>query len=211
MKYRRALAAAAILIVALIVVNALLSKPIGSMGIALGRRVPPFAVPLALAQLKGDANVAKHANDGEAGKRPACSVRGPEILNICQLYEHRPVVLALFLDAGSCAGILEDFQALAPAFPGVAFAAVAIKGDRSHLRTLIRDEHLGFPVGYDEDGALTPLYEMASCPQVTFAYPGGIVQRPALLRRPSRAALRAAVGRLLAASHARGARANPAS
>ncbi len=188
---------------ALIIVNALLSKPIGSMGIAPGRKVPPFAVPLALGRLKGDANVATHANDGEAGKRPACSVRGPEILNVCQLYEGRPLVLALFLDAGSCAGVLEDFRALAPAFPQVSFAAVAIKGARSHLRTLIRNERLNFPVGFDEDGALTPLYEMASCPQITFAYPGGVVQRAALLRRPNRATLRADVGALLAASRAR--------
>jgi hypothetical protein len=194
----------AILVVALVIVNALLSKPIGSTGIARGRTVPPFAVPLALAQLKGDANVATHANDGEAGKRPACSVRGPEILNVCELYEHRPVVLALFIDAGSCAGILKDFRTLAPVFPGVAFAAVAIKGSRSHLRTLIRGERLGFPVGYDEDGALTSLYAMASCPQITFVYPGGTVQRPALLQRPRGSTLRAAVSALLAASRARG-------
>ena len=61
---------------------------------------------------------------------PACEVRGPQILNICQLYERGPVVLALFVDAGSCADVLGDMQALAPSFPEVRFAAVAIKGGR---------------------------------------------------------------------------------
>ena len=61
---------------------------------------------------------------------PACTVRGPGILNICQLYEQGPVVLALFVDAGSCPRVLSDMQALAPSFPGVRFAGVAIKGDR---------------------------------------------------------------------------------
>ena len=36
---------------------------------------------------------------------------------------------------------------------------------------------------------------MASCPQVTFAYPGGVVQSAALLTRPSPAALRARLSR----------------
>ena len=40
------------------------------------------------------------------------------------------MVLALFVDAGSCPRILSDMQALAPSFPDVRFAGVAIKGDR---------------------------------------------------------------------------------
>ena len=45
---------------------------------------------------------------------------------------------------------------------------------------------------------------MVSCPQVTFVYPGGIVQSPSLLNTPSLATLRARVGALVAASRARG-------
>ena len=58
---------------------------------------------------------------------PACAERGARILNVCQLYEQGPVVLALFVDAGSCPAVLSEMQALAPAFPGVRFAAVAIR------------------------------------------------------------------------------------
>jgi hypothetical protein len=44
---------------------------------------------------------------------------------------------------------------------------------------------------------------MASCPQVSFAYRGGVVQSPALLQRPGLGALRARVSELAAASGSR--------
>jgi hypothetical protein len=59
-------------------------------------------------------------------------------------------------------------------------------------------------VGLDRDGSLLPLYKVATCPQVTFAYPGGVVESPALLTRPPIATLRARVRELVAASRARG-------
>ena len=95
--------------------------------------LPPFAVPLARGELNGAADIATRANDGAAGKVPACKERGQGILNICELYEQGPVVLALFVDAGSCPQILSDMQALAPSFPNVRFAGVAIKGGRGEL------------------------------------------------------------------------------
>jgi hypothetical protein len=45
---------------------------------------------------------------------------------------------------------------------------------------------------------------VASCPQISFAYPGGIVQSKALLVTPSLAELRGRVASLVAASRARG-------
>jgi hypothetical protein len=57
----------------------------------------------------------------------------------------------------------------------------------------------------DHDGSLA-LYGVAPCPcaQVTFAYPGGEVQGPALVRRAPIATLRARISELFAASRARG-------
>ena len=75
-------------------------------------------------------------------------------------------------------------QILAPEFPGVRFAGVSIKGGRAQLRALVRSHDLSFPIGIDEEGVLPALYKMATCPQVTFAYPGGIVQSEALLVQP---------------------------
>jgi hypothetical protein len=203
-RYGRYVGLLALFIVALITLNTILTKPNGSKGIEPGHRLPPFAVPLVSGSLGGDADIATHAHEGSRGDVPACEERGAEILNICQLYERGPVVLALFLDAGSCAAVLGDMQSIAPSFPGVQFAAVALKGDRAELRRLVRSRGLQIPVGQDRDGSLLGLYKMASCPQVSFAYPGGVVQSPAFLSRPPLSTLRARVAQLVAASRARG-------
>jgi hypothetical protein len=173
-------------------------------GIAPGGRIPPFAAPLALGSLPGDVNVATSPKQGQAGNRPACSVRGAQVLNVCQLYEQAPLVLVLFLDEGSCSGVLRELQTLAPAFPHVRFAAVAIKGETAAIRGLIRSDRLTFPVGLDRDGILVELYRLATCPQISFVYPGGVVQSPALLNTPSPTLLRARVAALLDAARARG-------
>jgi hypothetical protein len=100
--------------------------------------------------------------------------------------------------------VLGDEQRLSSSFPGVRFAAVAIKGGRSQVRRLIRSRGLRMPVGLDSDGALAALYKVGTCPQVTFAYPGGEVQSAALIKRPSLAALRGRLAALVGASRARG-------
>jgi hypothetical protein len=197
----------ALLILALITINTIVTKPNGVKGLAPGEPVPPFAVPLALGNLSGDADTATHANEGAAGRVPACRERGPQILNICQLYEGAPVVLALFVDGGSCADVLDDMQALAPSFPGARFAAVALKGDRAKLRKLIRTHGLTLPIGIDRDGALAALYKVGTCPQLAFVYPGGEAQGRALLNRPPRALLRRRIAQLLSGSRGRGWRA----
>jgi hypothetical protein len=203
-RYGRWVGVIAIVFLALVTLNTVLTPPNGADGIAPGKAAAPFAVPLATGTLRGDANVATRSDDGEAGRRPACAVRGPRILNLCQLYEAGPVVLALFVDGGGCAHVLGEMQALAPRYPQMAFAAVSIKGDRGDLRSLVRRERLAFPVGIDEDGALVPLYKVASCPQLTLVLPGGVVQSKALLGTPSPATLRARVAELLAAARAHG-------
>jgi hypothetical protein len=202
--YGRYVGLLALFILALITLNTILTKPNGSKGIEPGHVMAPFAVPLVLGKLTGDADIAVNAHEGARGNVAACQERGAEILNVCQLYERGPVVLALFLDAGSCANVLGDMQTISSSFPGVQFAAVALSGDRPKLRRLIYSRRLSMPVGLDRDGRLLAVYKVASCPQVTFAYPGGVVQSPALLTRPPRSQLRARVAALVAASQARG-------
>jgi hypothetical protein len=202
--YGRYVGILGVLVVVLFVVNAMLTKPNGVGGIEPGHRLAPFALPLALGEVNGDANIATHADDGEDGKRPACSVRGAGILNICELYEQGPVVLALFIDGGSCPRILSDLQALAPSFPEVRFAGVALDGERGKLRALIQARNLSIPIGFDRDGALAALYKVVSCSQVTFAYPGGVVQSKPLLEGPAPATLRARVSQLMLAARERG-------
>jgi hypothetical protein len=173
-------------------------------GLVPGRPAPPFAVPLATGDVQGDADIATHAHEGADGARPACSVRGPGLLNVCQLYEGAPLVLSLFVEGGGCPAILSELQALAPAFAGVRFAGVVIAGDRTALRHLIAGKHLTLPVGVDPDGAVGASYGMLECPQTIFIYPGGIVQSKPLLGRPARSTLRARIAQLVAGARARG-------
>ncbi len=194
---------AVVALVALIATS-LLHDPSELRGIEPGKQVPPFAVPLASGTLKGDANIARHAHEGESGNVPACTVRGSQVLNVCQLVERGPLVLAMFVNERSCPRVLGEMQALKGSFPGVQFAAVSIKGSRSDLRHLIARDGLTLPVGIDADGALASLYKVLSCPQVDFAYPGGRVQSRALLATPTAAALRSRVASLVAASRERG-------
>jgi len=202
--YARYVGLIGLAVAAAVVIVTLLHKSGGVAGIPPGHMLAPFAVPLALGNQQGDANIATRAHQGSAGSVPACSVRGAQILNVCQLYEHAPVVLALFVEAASCPSILDEMQAIARSYPSVRFAAVAIEGDRGQLRRLLRSRGIKLPVGIDKDGVLASLYKVFSCPQVDFAYPGGVVQSKALLGMPSQAKLRARVSALVAASRARG-------
>lgn len=190
-------------VVALVVVNIVFAKSVDVKGIAPGHMLAPFATPLVLGSLDGDADIATRAGEGADGRVPACAERGPQILNVCQLYERGPVVLALFIDGGSCTRVLGEMQALVPAFPRVRFAAVSIEGDRRTLRRLVRSLGLTLPVGIDSDGAVAALYKVLTCPQVNFAYRGGVVQSDALLGSTSLATLRRRVSELVAAARLR--------
>ncbi len=200
-RYGRYVGLLALVILVLITINTIVTKPNGARGIEPGHAIPPFAAPLALGTLTGDVNVATHPDEGSAGRTPACSVREPGAMNVCSLYRGRPLVLALFVDSGSCPEVLGEMQTLASAFPTVSFAAVAIKGERDSLRALIRKRGLtSVQVGFDSDGILASLYKVASCPQVSFVLPGGVVQSPALLDTPSLQALRARIAELTTAA-----------
>lgn len=203
-RIRRRAGIFAVLVVAVISITATLSRPHSANSVVAGRKMPPFAVPLALGSVNGDANVATRPDSGSAGNGPACAVRGQGILNICQLYERGPVVLALFVNLGSCAGVLGELQRLASSFHEVRFVGVAIKGDRGELRSLVRAQRLALPVGYDHDGVLAGLYGMLSCPELVFAYPGGVVAGKPLLGDSHLATLRSRVSALVATARARG-------
>ncbi len=89
-RYGRYAGLLGLLILALITLNTINTKPNGDTGIAPGQPLAPFAVPLVQGDLSGDANVATKADEGAAGNVPACSVRKPQVLNVCELYEKGP-------------------------------------------------------------------------------------------------------------------------
>ena len=193
-----------LLILAYIGYNTLRNAGHGTSGIAPGKRLPPFAVPLALSSLNGDANIATHNGEGPNGQRAACSVRGPRVLNSCQLVDGAPSAIAfLATRGGDCTKQLDLIERVRPRYPQVRFAAVGIRGSRGDLRADIRSHGWRFPVGFDRDGAVANVYGIAVCPTVTFAYPGGTALRTTLgLLNETK--LRATLGELVRGSERRG-------
>jgi hypothetical protein len=169
---------AALVLIAVVAVSALSSGGRGgASGLAAGEAAPPFAAPLALSRLEGDVNVATRDTVGEAaGAVPACELRRPDVLNACALWERGPAALAFFSERSEeCVGELDRLDAAARRHPGVAVAAVAIRGDREALRALVRARRWAIPVGADRDGILADLYGVAVCPQVAWVARGGRV------------------------------------
>jgi hypothetical protein len=164
-------------LVAYVSLNTLRTDSVGSEGLEAGAKVPPFAAPLALGSIEGDVNVARKPNQGSAGKRPACTVRGPQILNSCELGERGPYVLAFLATRGAqCTRELDRLARVGARHPDVQVAAIAIRGDRDDLRALVRRHRWRFPVAWDRDGILANLLGVAVCPQLTYALSGGVVQ-----------------------------------
>jgi peroxiredoxin len=159
----------------------------GARGIPVGERMPPFAVPTALGRLDGDANLATHAGEGQAGDTPACEVRGPDVLNGCALRDAGPVVLAFFtVRNGECIDQVDALDRARAQLPGVQVAAIAIRGERDALRKLVAEHRWTIPIGYDRDGALSNAYHVQVCPQITFARRGGTVAETTFGTVPAR-------------------------
>ncbi|HVE68063.1 MAG TPA: TlpA disulfide reductase family protein [Solirubrobacteraceae bacterium] len=198
--------------IAYITINGQLTEGPGSQGILDNRPLPPVAAPLVLSDLNGDANVATRRGQGQAGKRPACEVRGRKILNTCQLAERGPVVLGFYFarSGGACRRQLDVMERVRRDFPAVRFAAFTVRGDRGELRELVRERGWRFPVGHDRDGLVANVYGVAGCPTTTLAYPGGIVMHSYVGKRLlTEARLRAEVARLVERSRRRGWKAPP--
>jgi hypothetical protein len=161
----------AVVVLAYITINSLTTEGVGSQGLERGTRLPPFAMPLAAGAREGDANIFPGPGEGPDGEPPACSVRGPDVLNVCALSERGPVVLAFVVTrSGDCARQVDVIDRVAARVRGVAFAAVAVREDRDRLRRLIRERGWRVPVGYDQDGAVANLYGLGVvCPLLTFA------------------------------------------
>jgi hypothetical protein len=175
----------------------------GATGLAAGTPLPPFAAPKPAWDTDAPADIAR--KDGEAGaKHAACTVRGPLILNSCQLAERGPVVLAFLVSGGGrCVSQLDRLQAVVRGFPGVQLAAVAFRSERTDVLRLAAAHRWTFPIGMDPVNTIANLYGALVCPQVTYAYPGGEVRGTAI-GSESEATLRGRVQRLVAASRERG-------
>jgi hypothetical protein len=153
----------------------------GVRGPNVGDPLPAFAAPLATGNLGGDANVRQDTDDGSngAGARPACAVRGPEVVNSCELRESgKPVVITYIVTRGAnCEPQLDRVERVRTDFPEVEFVGVVSGDDRASVERLARKRGWGFQVAVDPDGAVVNLSGVGVCPTTTFADDGGVVRR----------------------------------
>jgi hypothetical protein len=167
----------AVFVVALlgwVTLNSFATETAGSEGLQAGDPLPPFAMPLSTSSCRGrcDANVATEADQGAAGSRPACSVRGKHILNSCELAEGGPFVLAfVFEPVARCRQQLAALERVAARHRDVKFRIVAVRATAEKARSL----RANLPVGYDNDGAVANEYEVVVCPTITYVRSGGHV------------------------------------
>jgi hypothetical protein len=147
--------------------------------------LPEFAVPDAAGQLEGDANIAQDdcstsqlpCPEGDR-RTPACQVRVPGSIRVCDLFDRPSVISFWFTKGGSnCVTEQDAVQQAYRRYGGrVRFLSLDIRDDRDTVRELIQERHWRMPVGYDRDGAVASLYRVGGCPTFAYVYPGGTLQ-----------------------------------
>jgi thiol-disulfide isomerase/thioredoxin len=166
-----------------------------------------FAVPVAASDLEGDANVAQDDCESDqlpcpADRRrmPACGVRLPDAIRVCDYFD-RPLVISFwFSRGGDCEDQQDVVSEMSRRYRGrVHFLSIDVRDSRDSVRDLVRERGWRMPVGYDHDGAVSTLYRVGGCPSFVYSYPGGILESASIgeLDRPE---LAAKVDTLLAAT-----------
>lgn len=179
-----------LLFIAIVVVALVNGVPGGGGTLGLDEQeerwpLPEFAVPVAAGSLEGDANVAQDdCSTGEvpcpedARRTPACRVRTPGAIRVCDLFE-RPAVLSFWFSKGGeeCVVQQDIVSRVYSRYRGrVGFLSLDIRDDRDAVRELIRQRGWKMPVGYDRDGAVASLYRVGACPTFAYVYPGGTLE-----------------------------------
>lgn len=146
--------------------------------------LPEFAVPDAAGQLEGDANVAQDDCSSaalpcpaDARRTPACQLRTPGAIRVCDFF-NRPLVISFwFSRGGNCVDQQDVVSRVYSRYRGrVNFLSLDIRDDRDTVRELIARRRWAMPVGYDRDGAVGSLYRVGGCPTFAYVYPGGTLE-----------------------------------
>lgn len=146
--------------------------------------LPEFAVPNAAGGLEGDANVAQddcatsELPCPPASRRtPACRVRTPGAIRVCDFFDRPSVISFWFSKGGDCVSQQDVVSQVYGRYRGrVRFLSLNIRDDRGSVRETIRRRGWRMPVGYDRDGAVASLYRVGGCPTYAYVYPGGTLE-----------------------------------
>jgi hypothetical protein len=171
--------------------------------------LPEFAVPAATGGLEGDANVAQDDCDSSrlpcpegARRTPACRLRTPGAIRVCDLFDQPAVISFWFSKGGDCIDQQDVVSRAYERYRGrVGFLSLNVRDDRGTVRDLVRRRGWRMPVGYDRDGAVAGLYRVGGCPTFAYVYPGGVLWE-ASIGELGGARLSRRIERLLAATRA---------
>ncbi len=178
-----------LLFAAIVLIAVLQGRPGGQGTLGLDARpsrwpLPEFAVPLAAGTLEGDANVFQ--DDCETSQlpcppssrtTPACRIRAPGSIRVCDLFDRPSVISFWFSKGGGCVDQQDVVSEVARRYRGrVRFLSLDVRDDRGTVRDLVRRRGWSMPVGFDRDGAVASLYRVGGCPTFAYAYPGGTLQ-----------------------------------
>jgi len=144
-------------------------------GPAVGSRLPEFAAPLVLGNVEGDSNIKPRSSTERRKPLPACDVRLPGTLNICDQWNKPVVVSFLFLRGAHCEPQFDRLEAMHREFPQINIVGVFFERDRGKARDAVRKNGWTFPIVVDRDGVVPNLYSVGGCPTTVFARRGGIV------------------------------------
>jgi hypothetical protein len=165
---------AAVILIAVVSLNTLDEPGEARGGPPAGQPIPRFAAPSAEANLDIEANVNQSRSDPAPGDTPACEVRVPGAIRSCDLTS-KPLVLTFIVPTPECKEFVDRVERLRPRFPGVNFLAV-VSGRREPAVEAAEERGWRQPVAIDQSGVVLTRYRLGLCPNVVFAYEGGIVR-----------------------------------
>jgi hypothetical protein len=147
----------------------------GLRGPEPGQRLPAFAAIAAAGDKDGDANVCQREPcNKNAGKVPACDVRGSGIVTVCPS-ERGALVMTFVVTRGTdCEPQVDRVERIMGEFPDVRFVTVLSGDTKDEAKNLAIARRWREPVAVDEDGSLVNLYGVGVCPITVFARNGRV-------------------------------------
>lgn len=163
-RYTWVVGVAALIVVIVVAINSLPNAGRGYRGPKEGNQMPLFAAPDVRGDLDGDANIKQDAGDDDAGNdTPACAVELDDVITACDLFEAKPLVLALSVPSSDCEDQLKAMERLSRDRTDVQFAAVVSGRPKAKVEEVVKRNGVTFPVMVDRDLAVFNLYRVAYC------------------------------------------------
>jgi hypothetical protein len=147
----------------------------GLKGPEVGQPLPAFAAPAASGDKQGDANVCqKKPCNKNAGRVPACAVRGDGIVTVCPRQRGVLVMTFVVTRGTDCEPQVDRVERMSGDFPGVRFVTVLSGDSKEEAKNLAIARRWREPVAVDTDGSLVNLYGVGVCPITVFARDGRV-------------------------------------